>query len=103
MTKASIQKILTAAIALIEKGWCQNSCAKINGKPCSVSNKYATEFDLLGALHRAAGSKTLWDEAIWDYFPEDIGKNPGRWNDNPKRTQEQVVTALKDALAKVDK
>lgn len=100
MSKATILKILQGAKALLEKGWCQGSYAQLNGKTVQASNKYATHFDLLGALHRAAGKNTIWSESIWDSFDPEISKNPGRWNDHLKRTQAQVVAAVDAAIVK---
>ncbi len=90
-----VAETLDKARALIEKGWIQQSYS-FNGRYCT-----------LGAIE-AAANVDCWREVPEVLAPLEavIGRPAGvgkghiaGWNDNPKRTQAEVVQAFKEAAA----
>ncbi len=81
---AEIDLILHAAADRIERdGWCQGSF------------EYAGRVCMVAAICDVAGDAFLRGEGII-YLEDRIGtQNLMAWNDDPGRTQEQVVTALR--------
>ena len=92
---------------LIERGWTQGSSARdADGQPCDL--RRATCFCLYGALTQASyeegGSLMYWimdpiREPLIDSFIKATGiRNIVEWNDDAKRTKEDVLNALDETI-----
>jgi hypothetical protein len=101
MTDKTTAEILYDAAKYIgEHGWCQGQLSDSDGNVCAI-----------GAINRVAESDTAADtydaiEALRDYLnlPEHaITLHPvARWNDEPGRSAEDVILAMKCAAKEVD-
>ena len=94
--------IYNEAAKLIEKGWNQETYAEDErGVDCDSNSKNAVSWCVLGALSYAAQLNGF-------YLPQDLvtylepKQSLANWNDDPSRTQEQVVKLLKDAATQAD-
>lgn len=106
------------AISRIEKGWTQGLPAKESlGLPVSPDNQDAVCWCLIGALslgdnslwkgHEDLGALFLDEAAIFVHkeslmsfsktptFPTAVCRNLWFWNDDPTRTQEEVLSLLR--------
>ena len=84
-----MNEILTAAADLIEQdGWCQGSLQNDRGQHC-----------IMGAISYAAADYSVPEyHAAVDAVVETVDAySVVRWNDQPGRTQAEVVAALRKA------
>ena len=103
-----IAEILDRAAELIEtKGWTQGAFARAGGKPVIIDHIDADCFCAVGAIHRSYKGILEYDANI---FLVEVLCLSGTdeifaWNDNPARTKDDVVAALKAAaqLARIGK
>jgi len=101
MTDKTTAEILYDAAEYIgEHGWLQGELSNSDGNVCAI-----------GAINRVAESDTVADtynaiEALWKYLklPDyGSGLHPvARWNDEPGRSAEDVILAMKCAAKEVD-
>ena len=94
---SAVADVLTQAADLIERdGWCQRAFRGDNGEHCASD-----------ALMRASGmapgdtgsweQKAMFDAACQYVYPHTGGWGIPSWNDEPQRTQAEVVAALRAA------
>ncbi len=94
MTPAAV---LRAAAALIEeRGWCQGQSYGDHGEVCALGAIW--EVDQM----RTEGLKARRRLALWlvrkqRFKPTDTFDYVAQWNDDPSRTQSQVIAALRQA------
>lgn len=87
--------LLTAAHLLAQHGWCQRQSRSGSGALCVVAAIAAA----------AGGAKTLEDRAhhalevwvIWHSNHDSVAE----WNDAPERTKDEVLHALRHAVAEL--
>lgn len=103
MDSITVPRVLRLAAALIERdGWCQGTYIAMDGRCCAV-----------GALVQAGGG--VIDPDIYDAGPVEMARIRGAfdavtkfigrtwvtdlvdWNDEPDRTAEEVLAALRGA------
>lgn len=100
--KSSI-KILEAAYRLLKKGWTQKTYATDkNGEQCSYrkSDNVAVCYCLSGAILRSGGlpGEAAY-QAIYQVLPKQYSyMGIVAWNDQPERTQEEVLDVVKKAI-----
>lgn len=83
--------VLLDALGLLRESWCQNAFAKTaSGKSCEVFSPLAVEWDLAGAVTRAAGSR-LAAKPILDVMAASTDNGITDWND---RADHAEVLAL---------
>lgn len=97
-------EVLKRTRELVAQGWCQEAFAKTkHGQPCAWSEPEAGQFCISGAVRRAAYSQgrgnryELWKragDAIRLIVPDFVS-----WNDEPGRTQQEVLDLLDRAIA----
>jgi len=102
---AQTKATLLRAAELIETGWTQHagSCT-LEGEAVDWYDERAQRFCLLSAIRRAVGGQD-WDAKRHEEFHglrvivlKAIGvEGAASWNDDPKRTQAEVVDALRKA------
>ena len=80
---ATAKTILMAASLIEERGWCQGEYSR-NGRLC-----------MLGAIRVAEGSDDDASGAVARLRASMNVKFPHEWNDDPKRTKEEVVAKLR--------
>lgn len=95
--------ILRQAQSFLSKGWCQWTLGQTtDGIDCSYSHPFATKVCAVGAILKACSGQVSCDQAMaildsslgntfdtlqaWDRLVE--------WNNDPARTQDEVVTAF---------
>lgn len=95
MTVADV--LSTTRDILAERGWCQGSLRAADGSVCLV-------MAINVALSRHMRERIRSDvtsTAVWEAIGQAVGSSGagdiGRWNDDPSRTYEDVVLALKRA------
>ncbi|ARQ95282.1 hypothetical protein [Bradyrhizobium phage BDU-MI-1] len=78
--------------------WCQKTDARDrDGKRCKVFSKEARTFSIEGAIRRAAGEEDRGAYArLAKHIKAQVGKYPFDWNDQPGRTQKEVVRMFED-------
>jgi hypothetical protein len=98
--------VLRAASEIVRNGFTKEAYARVGGHIASPSNPCADCFCLLGAVVRAAGTDSIaaGDAIVTKWVVPLIPKRaihetfyPGSargWNDEPARTQQQVVDML---------
>jgi len=90
------------AFELLEKyGWCQeNMATDETGVGCSINDKTAANFCLIGARYRKnrRSRTTLTEDLIKVLRKLGFKSSAGLsvWNDHPDRTKEEVVALLKE-------
>jgi hypothetical protein len=99
------KEILTEARELIAKGWTQgNAARRADGKDALLSDPDATCFCSFGAVVLASRGCETSGEAL-TALRRSISGNNGRsivdWNDDPSRTQAEVLAAFDKAIAEV--
>lgn len=96
---------------LLEKGWTQGGAARdANNEPCSPTSSEARCFCMVGALDRASNVR-LWRyesarTVILDALrrrEQDFIRNVSGWNDDLRRTQQEVLEVMDDAIANYGK
>jgi hypothetical protein len=105
MTNETTLDILTAARDRIASGWCQrHSALDADGKPAFPSSAKAVKFCVIGAL--AASHVLYLDESVIKPLRESAGipkdKSLFHWNDQPGRTQAEVLEAFDRAIVKAN-
>lgn len=87
----SVKRVLEGAVEIVQNGWIQNA----------AHNEDRTAYCVLGALEQAAGIDDRWnDHALYKEAELMLKKFLQRtdiftWNDDPARTKEDVILALK--------
>ena len=97
---------------ILERGWCQDAAAlDANGDKCYPAVIEAVAFCFAGAISRAFHRHELGDEMFMRYLgvaerliaeryleedAPDWDSDISNWNDNPKRTQGEVVNLARD-------
>jgi hypothetical protein len=100
-----VAELLTAARALVLKGWTQGFYARTPAGECvSPESETAAAWCLSGAL-MAANDGTYDDGMEAEYraftlLQEAVAAPIPDWNDEPGRTQAEVVEALEKAIEK---
>lgn len=90
---AESRALLDAADYIEKHGWCQGEVFGPDDAVCAIGAIMATATNL-GILDRAAG-------LLARYL--DIGiDRVARWNDDPSRTKDQVISALREAAISED-
>lgn len=90
-------KVLRKAAALLERGWCQGAAARDErGHGCHPTAPIACKWCWLGALFVAANEKRNLTNDCERYGRRAIHNHDAglpSWNDQPYRTQAEVVAA----------
>jgi hypothetical protein len=90
------------AFELLEKyGWCQENLATDEtGVGCSINDKTAANFCLIGAIYRKnrCSRTSLTEDLAKACRKLGFGSSASLsvWNDHPERTKEEVVALLKE-------
>ena len=91
-------EVYNEAITFVEKGWTQLASARTErGSACNPGDKEAVSWCLTGAL-RVASERLLgpgFEENIINHLGPDMFSV--LWNDEPYRTQEDVVELLRQS------
>lgn len=93
-------EVLAKAADLIEPpgAWIQNSFARdVHGDPATPSGQHATCWCAVGAIRRLVPWGGEWLQAV-NYLNKVVGTS-SLFNDDPDRTQAEVVAALRQASA----
>lgn len=94
---------IDAAADLLQQGWCQRNLAlDKTAAPTGCTNALACRFCcqgalfcvLLRAMESGEYSNTITDSVIAE-LEKDIGRGMMGWNDDPGRTQQEVVAAFR--------
>ena len=101
MTDLSTDVLLRAAELLGEKGWCQGTARDAEGHMCAIGALQAANDEVTqrwqSAEYRRAQDR-LQDHLWGDELLTEAHTIP-YWNDNPERTAEDVILALKRTAA----
>lgn len=99
MADESVVDSLRKARELVAKGWTKRAFArKRNGKICVLDSKDACSFCASGAMRRIMGGESYIEG--WKMLERAIDPySIIAWNDDPKRTQAEVVAAFDRAIA----
>ncbi len=99
---ATAVDVLRDMRVMLERGWTQNACARDSaGNEVDELSLKAVSFDALGALTRAGRDAKVEarHEAI-SHLRAGIGfKSLGDWNDEPGRTQAEVLALVDRAIS----
>ena len=90
-------QIWRKARALLASGWCQNYSSRRKGIPVNWDDPTATEHCLTGAVYVARGGTvgTVSKPMVTITLPcRPSTADAQDWNDNPDRTQKQVLDAV---------
>lgn len=94
-----IQQLLIDIMFLVSNGWCQNAHAIDNdSQEIHIDSPNAVAFDLTTAIYHATPAENL------DEVYAAIGMSPVEalnWNNDPSRTQMEVLQLLKKAINNV--
>lgn len=109
--KSQALSMINGATSLIKQGWIQGEYARTNtNKPCLTTDPEASRFCLSGALMRMIANRNLSvgdyvqniiDKVLSDRFRE--SRLMSRWNDDPERTQHDVIDLLTEAKTLIEK
>jgi hypothetical protein len=97
-------EILTQARDLIAQPgkWTQGWYARrADGKDCYWADDEASCFCAVGAVEKTVGFDFIWSAShrkSYEYLREVVGGVVDRFNDDPTRTQEEVVQAFDKAI-----
>jgi hypothetical protein len=79
----------------IRIGWCQGTLAKdAHGNACLETSPDAVQWCIYGAVYMAYANNPRQREKVLDRLPLPISLALGKWNDDPQRTQAEVVGLL---------
>ena len=96
-------EVLDRAADLIEPEgrWTQGCLARTaDGDPVLERNRKAVCWCLVGSIHRAAeNEETAYRTRDWLFAHFDDGWTEASWNDDPTRTQAEVVAKLREGAA----
>src|SRR5262245_38627325 len=83
---------------IVEDGWCQHAIARqANGDETHELDPDATEWCMSGAYYKWANGTASEVTTCYSLKISTItGENWGAWNDNPDRTQAEVVAVLRE-------
>ena len=91
-------QLLERAIKRIKQGWTQKATARDSCKqPAFSDSPPAVRWSLIGSL-MCPIRFTYQQAKAWEYFPKEIQDRPTTWNNDPERTQEDVLLLLRNAL-----
>ena len=117
MNQNHVNKVLSRAADLVERGWTQDTYARNErGFSCSSYGAEACSWCLTGSLMRAASDlydedrAEVYDWALMSWYRSFFNKKDldfdscfedaaVEFNDNPDRTQDAVVASLRQAVA----
>lgn len=90
----------------VAKGWCQGYSARdADGEFVDPASDHACCWCLIGALEASCASQSLTSKEwrlVWENLCRAIGTfEAADWNDDPDRSQAEVIAALQDAERKV--
>ena len=89
--------VLGRAADLVEEGWTQDTFAEDEyGNGCDWSSEEAVVWCVSGAIRAAAGPGGPYKLAL-AVLRQEIGPRVAAWNDDPDRTQAEVVATLRAA------
>jgi len=94
-----LQDVLVRAAEIVEAGWTQWTFARDeNGTDVAYDNPRAVKFCMWGAFYLAYKEKFGVEYGEDDALNREMDKKgmDASWNDLPERTQEQVVTRLRE-------
>lgn len=96
---------LKKARGLIGGGWIQFDLAQSEyGEPVHTKSDKACRFCLVGGLSRAAGGDGIVGDPLFSRMYSElysiIGENLSDWNDGSKRTKEEVLALIDEAIEK---
>lgn len=98
------REVLLKAAEMVERGWCQGMGARnAAGREVRPTSRAAVCWCAHGAILRSAKDGVGW--LCMEHLARAIGIAPcdvTGWNDAPKRTQAEVVSALKAAAEACD-
>jgi hypothetical protein len=99
--KKTYRNVLIRARRLVKGGWTQDSYAKDKyGKSTAPTMRDATCFCALGAIKRAKAELGLDEfDSVGTVLFKVVGGYIPEWNDDPRRTQAEVVDAFTKAIA----
>ena len=110
MTKIS-EILRDARSLLIDKGWCQRAAARdVQGWPVLSDDSQAVCYCSTGAIHKAMArhninsidNATMTAKAI-QYLSYKLPKDRlVRWNDQPRRTKQQVLDRFEKAILRAE-
>lgn len=93
-----ISNVLREAANICARGWVKGAFAcKANGEACRVRDPEAVKWCALGAIRRASAKQHAIANEACTIFARCLHAFPCTWNDAPRRTQAQVVRALRSA------
>lgn len=93
-TRYNADRVLTRMLTLLQKGWCQRSIARDrHGHPVMATSKNAVRWCLMGTFF-AQRTQLRW-YAFRLLFKGEMARSPLEWNDDPKRTQADVLSLVR--------
>jgi hypothetical protein len=102
-------RVLKKVRDLIDGGWIKGSFAQTeDGESCSPNSKKSVCYCLLGAINRATKSRGLKTNVI-NVLAETIEPSDkdnfslAGWNDNKRRTKQQVLNAIDKTIKRLEK
>lgn len=112
MSKSKELKILKHTRELISKGWTQNTYARDKDgepTPSSRNEDKAVCWCLFGALIKADLKMMNEDDysphffiKYLEEFESKLGEDIPRWNDDPQRTQQDVLNLLDNLISELE-
>ena len=100
--------ILLEAKGAIAQGWCQKAIARTEcGIPTTVDSRRAVEWCAVGAIrktvrHFGEHRRVRLELDSMGALGEIVGDNISRWNDEPGRTQDEVVAVFNKAIERCE-
>ena len=104
LTEAEFEGIVQAAVARIERGWCQGAIARTaGGAECGAWSPKAASWCLMGAVDAAAMEVTGCEGDVDQVFRRlqdggGVDEGLAAWNDAEGRTADEVLKRLKEVL-----
>jgi hypothetical protein len=80
----------------IRRGWCQNASAQDDqGRLCDATSSLAQQWCLVGSVRAAYPEDAVRRNKVFDkLFCQAKTYGLSSWNDNPDRTQQEVLAVL---------
>lgn len=80
----------------IRRGWCQNAAAQDDlGRRCDATSSLAQQWCLVGSVRAAYPEDAVLRTQVFDkLFRQAKTYGLSSWNDNPSRTQQEVLAVL---------
>jgi len=98
-------EVLRGARAKIAQGWCQGASARdADGQLTGVTQPDACCWCAIGAVYAAAPLEPDSGDAAFEYLARVTpGHLIGTWNDDPSRTQAEVLALFDRAIAQQER